>query len=125
MLSSNPMPTRQPHCPEQSRTDASIAIINSKLDRFHDDMVELRDAMTKMADAVGKVVLLEERQVQAAQALERAFKAIEKLGHGQDALEKRIAELEKRSPEASRVHAWVDRAIWAAAAAGVASFLMK
>jgi hypothetical protein len=72
----------------------------------------MKDALRSLSAAITKLALIEERQAQAGNALQRAFEAIERV-------ERRLAEVERVGIDASRTSAWVDRALWAAAAAAV------
>lgn len=100
---------------EQNNND--LGILTTKLGVLHDDVNEIKAALSKLSDAITKLALVEERQSQTTQALERAFVAIERV-------ETRLASIERAQPEARRMAHWLDRALWAAAAA-VAVFVAR
>ena len=68
------------------------------------DMGELKDSQRRMADALEKLVLLEERQKTTAGALDRAFTTIKE----QDA---RIKALELAQPKQALLSGWVEKGI--------------
>lgn len=87
-------------------------ILAHRLGTLHDDVVEMKDSLRSLTAAITKLALIEERQAQASNALQRAFEAIERI-------EKRLSEVERVGLDATRTSAWMDRALWAAAAAAV------
>ena len=88
------------------------AILATRLDTLHADVGEIKDALKSLSEAITKLALVEERQAQTSQALERAFKAIERV-------EIRLAAVESIAGNSRRTTVWVDRAMWSAAAAAV------
>ena len=98
-------------------TDGLIQVIAVRLDNLHEDVSGMRDVLKELASAVSKLAVIEERQGQAAQALERAFIALEKV-------ESRLVTLEKAQPMQQQTTAWVTAALWAAAGAA-ALFVAK
>lgn len=82
----------------------SDEVINHKLSTLHEDVGEMKTALNRLTDAVTKLALLEERQANAAAALERAFMAIERV-------EERLKRLELHLPASKRVNEWVDRSV--------------
>ena len=107
------------------RDDALIEVIASRLDVMHKDMGEMKSGMTRLADAISKLAVVEERQSNDRQAIERAFKSIERLDARIDgfntanmescrAMESRIDKLEIAAPEAKRTTDWVMTAVWGA-----------
>lgn len=83
-------------------------LLTHRLTTLHEDVGELKRAMTDLASAMTKLALIEERQSHAAVAQERAFKILERL-------EARVAALETQVPNTKRMNAWMERAIWAGA----------
>ena len=73
--------------------------------------------LTRITDSIDRLVLVEERQAQTHQAVERSFKAI-------DALEKRITPLELSNTINARTSVWVERALIGCAGA-LAMFVLK
>ena len=83
-------------------TDNSV--LATKLEMLHGDVVDVKTALTELSKAITKLALVEERQAQTAEALERAFKAIGKI-------EDRLSALEQAAPKAKETSAWMDRFI--------------
>lgn len=94
--------------PIQARaTDGLIQVIAARLDNLHEDVSGMRDVLRELASAVTKLAVIEERQTQSAQALERAFKVLEKV-------ESRLDSLEHAQPLQQQTSDWVGKAVWAA-----------
>jgi alpha-D-ribose 1-methylphosphonate 5-triphosphate synthase subunit PhnI len=89
---------------EASSTDSHV--LNLQLKTLHEDVSEMKSVLKDLATAITKLALIEERQANAAAALERAFGALERV-------ESRVSALEKDVPANKRVGVWLDRAIWA------------
>lgn len=83
-----------------------IDILATKIERLHADIADMRMSMREMASAITKLAVVEERQAQTAQGLERAFKAIERV-------EERVARLEELAPSSKSASLWIDRTITA------------
>lgn len=90
-------------------------VLTIKLAALHDDVSEVKTALNKLSEAITKLALVEERQAQTADALERAFKAIGKIEDRLSALEQNTA---ARAPQYTEVAKWVDRGLVALAGAG-------
>lgn len=114
-----------PAAPPPPTTAADL--LAQRLEALHGDVGDIKAALRDLANAVTRLAVVEERQQQAAAAQERGFRALERvearvstLEHQlPDRLDQRLASLEQQAPAAGRTAAWVDRAVWAAAAAGV------
>jgi chromosome segregation ATPase len=91
---------------------AAPEVLEFKINLMHQDVSEIKTALKELTSAITRLALVEERLASTAAAQERAFSAI-------SSLEKRLVEIEKRLPEYSRVSVWVDRGVWAAAAAAI------
>jgi hypothetical protein len=100
-------------------TDPVIELIAHKMER-------VEESVGKMAEAVTKLAVIEERQVSDRAALERAFIAIQKTDERCSAMfEKCVAKLEKtdsrvdalevEAPESKQTSEWVKGAIYGAA----------
>jgi hypothetical protein len=83
-----------------------IQVIASKLDNLHSDVSDLKDVMREMSSAVSKLAIIDERQSQASQTVERMFVAIEKM-------EVRLTALERSQPIQQLVANWVTAGLWA------------
>jgi hypothetical protein len=104
------MPIYPPLKPGTS--DGLIQVIAVRLDNLHEDVSGMRDVLKELATAVTKLAIIEERQGQAAQALERAFGVLEKLeksvAENKKAVEDRLSILEKAQPLQQEKNKWVD-----------------
>ena len=85
---------------------SEASVLTVKIDMLHNDVVEMKTALSELSKAITKLALVEERQAQTADAMERAFKAIGKI-------EDRISALELAAPKTKETNAWVDRFILA------------
>jgi len=81
---------------------AEADVLGVRLDALHSDMSEMKTTLNKLSDAITKLALIEQTQSQTAEALERAFKTIEKI-------ETRVAALELAQPKNDFASTWVDR----------------
>lgn len=79
-------------------------VLAVKLEMLHTDVVDVKTALNELSKAITKLALVEERQAQTAEALERAFKAIGKI-------EDRLTALEQAAPKSKETSAWMDRLI--------------
>jgi hypothetical protein len=79
-------------------------VLTVKIDMLHNDVVDMKTALNELSKAITKLALVEERQAQTADAMERAFKAIGKV-------EDRLSKLELAAPKTKETSAWVDRFI--------------
>lgn len=86
---------------------ADLNVFSVKLDMLHSDVVDMKTALGELSKAITKLALVEERQAQTADALERAFKAIGKI-------EDRLSTLEQAAPKSKETSAWVDRFVLSA-----------
>jgi len=89
--------------------------LDVKLEQLHTDVGEIKSALGKLSDAIIKLALIEERQTMANVALERAFKALERV-------EARISVLEHNNINNKRTSNWVDKV--ATAAVGIILLLV-
>ena len=71
---------------------AESNVLAVKLDMLHSDVVDMKTALGELSKAITKLALVEERQSQTAEALERAFKSIGKI-------EDRLSALEQAAPK--------------------------
>lgn len=81
-------------------TDPQLAVLSHRVE-------VMNETLAKLAEAVNKLALVEERQTQFSAAQERAFKFLERL-------EGRVSALELYVPANKRISIWVDRATWGA-----------
>jgi hypothetical protein len=92
------------------RRAAATSGISVKLDLLHADVGDMKEAIKTLATAINRLAVVEERLGNTSQALERAFVALEKV-------EARLAALEQTAVTSKQTNAWVDKALWALAAA--------
>lgn len=102
----------QPHA-----RDSLVEVIASKLENLHNDVSNMKDVLRELATAVTKLAVIEERQQQATQALERAFKVLEKV-------ETRLDNIERSQPMQQQSTDWVNRGMWAGVCV-LALFIIK
>ncbi|HQY37913.1 MAG TPA: hypothetical protein PLE21_00310 [Giesbergeria sp.] len=114
-----------------------MQVLATKIEGLAQDMNEMKHGIVKMADALTKLAIVEERQTQTILAQERAFKALERVEERQrthellcrdqdkevrqliadsnERLSTRVAELEKSEPMQEQTSTWVKTAVWGAA----------
>jgi len=91
--------------------DAEILAVRINL--LHEDVGEIKTALGKLSDAITKLALVEQSQIATADALERAFQAIERV-------ERRLEKIEAAVPENAESAKWVDRGVTALVCAAAA-----
>lgn len=89
-------------------SEGFVNVLSTRLEVLHSDVTEIKDALKTLSEAITKLALVEERQTQTTQALERCFGAVEKI-------ERRLDALERASAGHTRVARWVDKAVLGAA----------
>ena len=114
-----------------------MQVLATKIEDLAQDMSEMKHGIVKMADALTKLAIVEERQTQTILAQERAFKALERVEERQrthelvckdqdkevrqliadsnERLATRVADLEKAEPMQEQTGKWVMAAVWGAA----------
>ena len=130
--------------PNRRASDGAINVLAERIDGLCGDMNEMKHGIAKMADALTKLAIVEERQTQTILAQERAFKALERVEERQrlhelvcrdqdkevrqliadsnERLAARVAELEKAEPMQAQTSKWVTAGVWGALAL-LASFI--
>ena len=93
---------------ESTKNDPGLAVFSAQLDALHDDVGEIKTALSKLSEAITTLALVEERQSHAHEAMERAFATL-------DRLEIRLSTVERdqniRLSQQDLTTKWVDRAI--------------
>ncbi|GLT20776.1 hypothetical protein GCM10007933_02280 [Zoogloea oryzae] len=92
-----------------------LGVVQEALDGVREDVREIRAAMSKMADAVVRLAVLEERHAVVSSAQDRAFGAISKLSDRvrdleqaiPEKLEARIRDLEQAQPVQRLTSGWI------------------
>ena len=117
--------------------DEEMQVLTTKIEGLSQDMNEMKHGIAKMADALTKLAIVEERQTQTILAQERAFKALERVEERQrmhelvckdqdkevrqliadsnERLAARVGELEKAEPMQAQTSKWVTAGVWGAA----------
>ena len=125
--------------------DKNVQVLATKIEGLAQDMSEMKHGIAKMADALTKLAIVEERQTQTILAQERAFKALERVEERQrlhelqcldqekglrqliadsnERLSARVSELEKAEPMQAQTSKWVTAAVRGALAL-LASFIV-
>ena len=125
--------------------DEKMQVLTTKIEGLSQDMNEMKHGIAKMADALTKLAIVEERQTQTILAQERAFKALERVEERQrthelvckdqdkevrqliadsnERLSTRVGELEKAEPLQAQTSKWVTAGVWGALAL-LASFIV-
>ena len=126
-------------------SDGAVNVLTERIDGLAQDMSEMKHGIAKMADALTKLAIVEERQTQTILAQERAFKALERVEERQrqhelqfrdldkevrqlivdsnERLAARVGELEKAEPMQAQTSKWVTAGVWGALAL-LASFIV-
>ena len=103
---------------DRRQNDGTVQVISQKLMGLETTMSEMRQILRELTTAVTRLAVVEERQVQATQATERAFREIEKNGANCDfhhtamiaenkTLSSRISALELQAPTTKQTNTWV------------------
>ena len=127
---SNPTNLTEEQLTENYRkhTDVSMQLVIDRLSLLHEDVGELRDdtkaSMKEMANAVTKLVLIEERQTQMNESYRSFTNQLEKSEIRTNTLESRIDVLEKEQPMTKQVVNWVVYAVGAIVVASI-TFVLK
>ena len=117
--------------------DEHMEVLATKIEDLAQDMSEMKHGIAKMADALTKLAIVEERQTQTILAQERAFMALERveerlrthelvckdqdkevrqlIADSNERLSARVGELEKAEPMQEQTGKWVMAAVWGAA----------
>jgi hypothetical protein len=90
-----------------------MARVAARLESFESSFDDLKGDMRKMAEAVTKLAVMEERQVSANQAQERAFNAIKRVEDEVTFVRTKLSALELASVDSKRTSAWIDKAVLA------------
>ena len=131
--------------PNRRTSDGAVNVLAERIDGLCVDMNEMKHGIAKMADALTKLAIVEERQTQTILAQERAFKALERVEERQrqhelqcrdqekevrqliadsnERLSARVGELEKAEPMQAQTSKWVTAGVWGTMAL-LASFIV-
>lgn len=92
--------------------ESAVSVLSTRLEALHNDVFEIKSAMSSLTSAITKLALVEERQAATNIALERCFVVIAKL-------EERVGVLEKADAHNKRTNKYVDSVVWSFAAAAI------
>ena len=95
-----------------------IERLTHHIQRIRESQDKMETSLSKMADAVARMALIEERQTNASTAIERVAESLEKI-------DLRVRALEVAEPLQARSAEWVEKAVWGAAGLLVAGALAK
>lgn len=105
------MPMSFPHTLLPETHADLLTMVATKMDVFHQDLIAMQATQEKMADAIGKLAVIEERQSTTIDAVNRSFKAIERLEDEKKELEKRVRTLENENITNTKTSKWVESGI--------------
>lgn len=94
---------------EERRGPAEYALSN-QMRTLHSDISEVKGTLSRLTDAITKLALVEDRQTRSAEAVEKAFIAIEKVSDRVSLIENQLPSLVSQS---GRVNRWADKIVWA------------
>lgn len=101
---------------KRRNNDVNIQVVIDRLTNLHEDVNDLRestrDSMKEIANAITKLVLLEERQSHANDNFSRVVNQL-------DNIQRRVEELEKHEPLQKLTSKWTMSMVWTAAGAAV------
>ena len=132
--------------PANRRADDSfVPVLTQRIDTLCSDINDMKQGMNRLADAMTKLAVVEERQTQTILAQERAFKALERvefhqrqheaqcreqekelrelIAAGDKEVSDRVATLEQSEPMQAQTSKWVTAGVWGALAL-LASFIV-
>ena len=123
--------------PNRRTRDGAVNVLAESIDGLCVDMSDMKHGIAKMADALTKLAIIDERQTQTILAQERAFMALERveerlrthelvckdqdkevrqlIADSNERLSARVGELEKAEPMQEQTGKWVMAAVWGAA----------
>lgn len=113
-----------------------IERLTHHMQRIREGVGEMKEAMKEMAAAINRLAVIEERQNQDRQALERAFSAISDVAKKHDQsvervtavverMEARLRALELAAPVNHHTTDMVQKVVWLVLAAVVGAILVK
>lgn len=103
---------------KESNEIVRLERLTHHIQRIREGQDEMKQSMQKMADAVSRLALVEERQANTGTALERIGATLAKL-------DERLRVLEIAEPMQAKSANWVERSMWAAAGFGLMTLLGK
>lgn len=102
----------------------AMIVVAERISALHEDITDMRsdmkESMSKVADAVQMLVRLEVRQEQDRMNYERLNMHLDKVVEKSEKLEARLTALEISEPIQKQTSEWVGKAVWAVVAASAA-----
>lgn len=89
-----------------------------RIEALQRTMERMETHMMRLADAVSKLAVIEERQSTDRATINKMAESIEKI-------DARLDALEQQAPMTAQTNEWVGRAVWAAAAAAATYVMTK
>lgn len=83
-------------------SDKTIETIAVQMNRLHDDVGEMKSVLRDLTNAITKLAVVEERQLQTTKCIERIYKAL-------DEMNDRLTSLEQQAPLNKQTSSWVER----------------
>lgn len=93
--------------------------VAARLDSLHQDMGDVKATMRQLTEMISKLALIEERQTQATQSIDRVSRHVEKVEAKTEAVEGRVDALERDQPMQRQTSQWVIAAVYGAAGLAV------
>lgn len=94
----------------EERRNANASGISVKLDLLHEDVSDMKAVLKELTAAISRLDVVESDQGHIRAAQERTFKVLERL-------EERTTSLEQLAVSSKQANGWVEKGLWAAAAA--------
>lgn len=91
-------------------TEARLLTTMSRVEHMSSDIAEIKGTMAKVAEAVSKLAIVEERQTSDRAEIARIFKRL-------DSIDDRLKAIELSQPLQKQATDWVGKAVWAVVAA--------
>jgi hypothetical protein len=105
--------------------DGAVSALAQRMDSVSAGLAEMRGDMRVLANAIAKLAVIDERQVQASLSLERSFAMLSKIDARIDATADRVSVLERAAPLAQQIQGWVLAAVWAGVGLAVMFVIKK
>ena len=96
----------------------SIQTLTIKVGVVSSDVAEIKTTVRDLSQTLGRIVVMEERQMQLNHTVERAFKEIEKI-------DRRVDSLEQQAPLNKQATNWAEKAVTGAFGIAVLVLLAK
>ena len=85
----------------------NVELLHHRVGSLEDQQDEIKDVLKELTTAIHKLIIIDERQVQAALAMDRLSSSNEKLHERVDKIEDRVQVLETQQPMQKQTSQWV------------------